>query len=207
MALLLVSFMEYDMLLDNVNNSNIVGRLQVNNGERTVLIPNQIQYGWGFAAAKLLATGNAAYRVSAMYIEFENVASSGDAVTPPTYARSEGQEYYEGLAFVADRDFIRASLLLPAAVSIEEGYEDYIPANEGNLLTFYTQTQGTVGYHGKAFSNAVNSKIFGAALVVTPVSDDPAKDIIVARTYLSAPNQVLKVAASQVGLTWSLSLI
>ena len=195
------------MIQDSVNNANIIGRLQFNNGERTVLIPNQIQYGWGIAAAKLMATGNAAYRISAMYIEFENVAVSSDPVTPPSYTRSEGQEYYEGLSLVADRDFIRASLLLPAAVSVEEGYEDYVPENEGNLLTFYTQTQGTAGYHGKTFSNAVNSKIFGAALVATPDPDDPTKDIIVARTYLSSPNQVLKIAASQVGLTWGLSLI
>lgn len=195
------------MIQDSVNNANVIGRLQLNNGERTVLVPNQIQYGWGAAAAKLLATGNLAYRVSAMYIEFENVASGGDAVTIPTYTRAEGQEYYEGLAFVADRDFIRASLLLPAAITVEEGYEDYMPANEGNLLTFYTQTQGTVGYHGTTFSNAVNSKVFGAALVVTPFPDDPTKDIVVARTYLSAPNQVLKIASSQIGLTWGLSLI
>jgi len=199
--------MGYDMIQDSVNNANIIGRLQFNNGERTVLIPNQIQYGWGIAAAKLMATGNAAYRISAMYIEFENVAVSSDPVTLPSYTRSEGQEYYEGLALVSDRDFIRASLLLPAAVSVEEGYEDYVPENEGNLLTFYTQTQGTTGYHGKTFSNAVNSKIFGAALVATPDPDDPTKDIIVARTYLSSANQVLKIAASQVGLTWGLSLI
>jgi len=113
--------MGYDMIQDSVNNANIIGRLQFNNGERTVLIPNQIQYGWGIAAAKLMATGNAAYRISAMYIEFENVAVSSDPVTLPSYTRSEGQEYYEGLALVSDRDFIRASLLLPAAVSVEEG--------------------------------------------------------------------------------------
>jgi len=98
-------------------------------------------------------------------------------------------------------------LLLPASVSIEDGYEDHLPKDEGNLLTFYTQTQGVVGYHGCPFSNTVNSKVFGAALVVTPDPTDPVRDIVVARTYLNTSSQLLKIAAGQVGLTWQLSLL
>lgn len=192
---------------DVITTPNIRGCLTVASASRVSVVQNQIQYGWGAAAAKLLATGNTAYKISAMYVEFENVVDGEDVVTPPTYTRSEGREYYENLSLLPDRDFLRVSLLLPAAVSVEAGYEDYIPDNEGNLLTFYTQSQGSFGYHGRAFNHSVNSKIFGAALVVTPDADDPTADIIVARTYLNSGDQVLKVAASQVGLTWRLSLL
>ena len=194
-------------MLDVITTPNIRGRLIVSAGGCNSVVQNQIQYGWGAAAAKLLATGNAAYKISTMYVEFENVADGEDVVTPPTYTRSEGREYYENLAMLPDRDFLRVPLLLPAAVTVEAGYEDYMPDNEGNLLTFYTQSQGIAGYHGREFNHNVNSKIFGAALVVTPDAEDPTADIIVARTYLNTDNQVLKVAASQVGLTWQLSLL
>lgn len=192
---------------DVITAPNIRGRLTVTAGGRVSTVQNQIQYGWGAAAAKLLATGNAAYKISTMYVEFENVGSAGDVVTQPTYTRSEGREYYENLSLLPDRDFLRVPLLLPAAISVESGYEDYMPDAEGNLLTFYTQSQGIAGYHGRAFNHSVNSKIFGAALVVTPDATDPTADIIVARTYLNSGDQVLKVAASQVGLTWQLSFL
>lgn len=192
---------------DVIRIPNIRGRLSIVCGDREAAVPNQIQYGWGAAAARLMATGDIAYKISAMYIEFENVADGDDVVTAPTYARTEGQEYYENLILLPDRDFLRVPLLLPAAVSVEPGYEDHLPANEGNLLTFYTQSSGVVGYHGRTFSHTVNSKIFGAALVVTPDNADPTKDIVVARTYLNSEDQVLKVAARQVGMTWQLSLL
>lgn len=192
---------------DVITTPNIRGRLAVYSAGRRCTVQNQIQYGWGAAVSKLLATGNAAYKISTMYVEFENVASGGDVITPPTYTRSEGREYYENLSLLSTRDFLRVPLLLPAAVSVEAGYEDYIPENEGNLLTFYTQSQGATGYHGRTFSHSVNSKVFGAALVVSPDAEDPTADIIVARTYLNSGDQVLKVAASQVGLTWQLSLL
>ena len=192
---------------DIIDTARVQGHLHVHNGRSGSSVANQIQYGWGAVAAKLMGAGDQAYKISTMYIEFENVASPGDPVTLPTYTRSEGQEYYENLSLATDRDFLRVSLLLPAAVSVEDGYEDYIPANEGNLLTFYTQSQGAVGYHGRTFSHSVNSKVFGAALVATPTADDPTQDIIVARTYLLAASQVLKIASSQIGLTWRLSLL
>lgn len=195
------------MLRDRVVMTHVRGRLTVSSGAITHTTPNQIQYGWGAAAAKLLATGNPSYRISAMYIEFENVESPEDAVSVPTFDRSEGREYYENLGLLADRDFLRVGLLAPPDVAVVEDYEEYLPAGEGNLLTFYTQTQGAAGYHGRTFNHSVNSKVFGAALVVTPDGDDPTKDIIVARTYLAVEEQVLKIAARQIGLTWQLSLL
>ena len=141
------------MMRDIIDTARVQGHLHVHNGRSGSSVANQIQYGWGAVAAKLMGAGDQAYKISTMYIEFENVA------------------------------------------------------NEGNLLTFYTQSQGAVGYHGRTFSHSVNSKVFGAALVATPTADDPTQDIIVARTYLLAASQVLKIASSQIGLTWRLSLL
>jgi len=168
--------------------------------------PNQIQYSWGFVAAQCIGKGDRNYRISSMYVEFENVASPGDAVTIPTFGRDEGQAYYSDLMLSPNRDFLRVPLIVDPTIGIEEGFEDYFMAGvDGNKLTFFTQTQGTVGYHGKTFSDSVNSKIFGVALVATPVHGDPSQDVVFARTYFDTGDQTLKLASSQVGITWDVS--
>lgn len=165
--------------------------------------PNQLQHGWGYAAAQCLGKGNRSYKIAAMYIEFENTASSGDPVTAPTYDRAEGVEYYQDLELSVDRDFLRVPLLVEPEIGIETGYEDSFTAGEsGNKLTFFTQTQGTTGFHGKTFSDSVNSTIFGVALVATPEFSDPTKDVVAARTYFEVADQVVKLPNSQVGVTW-----
>ena len=165
--------------------------------------PNQLQHTWGYVAAQCMGKGNRSYKIAAMYIEFENTASSGDPVTAPSYDRSEGIEYYQDLALSADRDFLRVPLLVEPEIGIETGYEDSFTEGEsGNKLTFFTQTQGTTGFHGKTFSDSVNSTIFGVALVATPEFSDPTKDVVGARTYFDVADQVVKLPNSQVGVTW-----
>ena len=167
---------------------------------------NQIQYGWGTVAAQCIAKGDRSYKINAIYMEYENVASPGDTVSVPTYGREEGYDYYSNLALSADRDFIRAPLLVEPGISIATGYEDYFTDGvDGNQATFYTQSQGATGFHGKAFSDGSNSKVFGAALVATPDFSDPTQDIVVARTYFATGNQTLKLASSQIGITWDVS--
>jgi hypothetical protein len=179
------------------------------NGERHVepitFKPNQIQIDWGFVAAKAIGQGDSLYKISTMYIEYENVASPGDPVTVPTFDRSEGIEYYEDLQSSSTKDFLRVPLITNPTIGIETGFESYFTAPEGNKLTFYTQTQGTEGIHGKTFSDSVNSKIYGAALVATPVFADRTKDIIFARNYYATAEQTVKEASNQVGVTWEIS--
>lgn len=164
---------------------------------------NQIQYEWGAVAAQCIGMGNRNYRVNAMYIEYENVASPSDDVTVPTYGRDEGRGYYDDLAMSATRDFLRVPLLFQPSIGIESGYEDYFTAGvNGNKLTFYTQSQGTTGFHGKSFNSSANSKVFGVALVATPVFADPTQDLVFARTYFEVADQTPKLASSQVGITW-----
>ncbi len=165
--------------------------------------PNQIQTPYGFAAAMTLGMGDPNYRIRAFYVEFANVADPGDVVTAPAYEEDEGLEYFNDLAFSGDQDFLRVPLLQKPMLSIADGYEDVFAENvSGNKLTFFTMTSGTVGIHGKQFSHAVNSKIFGLSLVATPVVGDRSMDVVCARVYLDPDEQVLKQASHQAGLTW-----
>lgn len=167
---------------------------------------NQIQYDWGFVAAKTIGEGDRNYRVSSLYIEYENVSLPGDPVTPPSFARDEGVDYYIDLALSSTRDFLRVPLLVSPTIGIEPGFEDWFTEGvNGNLLTFYTQTQGTAGFHGKPFSAAVNSKVFGAALVATPLFADQTQDVVFARTYFDVSDQEVKSASKQFGVTWDVS--
>lgn len=164
---------------------------------------NQIQYAWGAVATRCIGLGDRNFRINAMYVEYENVADPEDPVTPPTFGRDEDRSYYGDLALSGTRDFLRVPLLLQPSIGIETGFEDYfIEGVSGNLLTFHAQTQGTVGFHGKSFNDGVNSKVFGVALVATPVFADPSQDIVFARTYFDTEDQTSKLASSQIGITW-----
>lgn len=170
--------------------------------------PNQIQLSWGAIATQCIGNGDKRYRINGMYLEYENVADPDDPITIPDFERSEGREYYQDLTFTSNRDFLRVPLQLPPGISIETGFEDFFTAGvDGNRMTFYTQSQGTSGFNGKPFSAGVNSKIFGVALVATPDFNDPTKDIVFARTYFETGDQTLKLASSQVGVTWDIAFL
>jgi hypothetical protein len=162
---------------------------------------NQIQWSWGEIACKLFGDGLPEYKIGGMYIEFENVASSGDTVTPPSFDRSEGIEYYSELSASATRDFLRVQLISSPKSSLISGYEG--SSTSVNQLTFFAQTSGSIGIHGKTFSAAANSKVFGLALVAMPKWEDRTKDLVFAREYYPTANQVLKQASSQIGVSWT----
>jgi hypothetical protein len=167
---------------------------------------NQIQYDWGYVAAQSIGVGDRNFRISSLYIEYENVTLPGDPVTPPTFSRDEGVEYYTDLAFSGARDFLRVPLLVEPSIGIAPGFEEWFTEGvDGNQLTFYTQTQGTAGFNGKPFSAAANSKVFGAALVATPVFADQTQDIVFARTYFDTADQEVKSVSKQFGVTWDIA--
>lgn len=169
--------------------------------------PNQIQYGWAAAVTKLLA-GHRGYAINGMYIEFENMTLPGDAATIPSFDRSEGIEYFQDLSFSSVRDFLRVPLLVNPSIGIHTGYDNYfVEGVSGNKLTFFTQSKGIAGYHGRTWSDSVNSKVVGVALIVMPELDDATKDIVFARSYLEVAEQTLKLPSSQVGVTWDISLL
>lgn len=167
---------------------------------------NQLQYGWGAIAAECIGRGNRDYRVNTMYIEYENVLDPETEIAVPTYGREEGQEYYQDLALSATRDFLRVPLTVEPSISIEPGYEDsFTDGLTGNVLTFFSQSQGTTGVHGKAYSSEAISKVFGVALVATPEFADPTRDLILARAYFTGSAQAVKLPSSQNGIAWDVA--
>jgi hypothetical protein len=169
---------------------------------------NQIQYSWGYIAAKQLGFKRQAdrpdYSISAMYIEFVNQADPAAPVSASAATRDTDINYYNLLA--GNNDFLRVPLSVEPSLGVSPGYDAHLPVTQqGNQLTFFVQTSGTAGVHGKAFSHSVNSKVFAAALVATPVFSDRTKDVIFARTVFSTENQVTKEASSQIGITWDIA--
>jgi hypothetical protein len=167
--------------------------------------PNQIQVFWAYSVAKAWGQGDPSYKPGAIYFEYKNVVSSGDLVAVPTYVRTDGLSYYNTLA--SPYDFLRIPLSSLPLISIQSGYEASFTDPEGNVLSFFAQTAEATGILGRTFSDSVNSKVFGVALVATPTWSDRTKDILIARTYFSTGQQQLKLSGSQIGVTWKIPLL
>lgn len=204
------------MLTDKIS-SGVRGHVQIwrvnaQTGEKVLLgeQPNQVQYTWGFIAAKQLGyrpgADRANYNISAVYLEFENQADPEADISVAPFARDVGLPYYNDLSSSSTRDFLRIPLSLEPAGGVSPNFEENLPVDQQlNQLTFFVQTSGTTGVHGKTFSHAVNSKVFSVALVATPDFSDRTKDVVFARALFSAANQVTKEASSQIGITWSVA--
>jgi hypothetical protein len=162
-------------------------------------LPNLVLYDWGAAAIRLFATGEQRYRISMMYIEFENVSNPSDPVTAPTMTRSDSNTYYNSLSGNPVRDYLRVPIL---GHQLSSSDQTLYPKK--NVVNFFAQTAGTSGVHGKPFSDTNNSKIFGMALVAAVDELDPTKDIIISRFYLPTSQQQLKAPNTQIGVEWRL---
>ena len=162
-------------------------------------VPNDILFGWAGNTAKLLTQGLTNFRISGMFLEFEN--NGGAPVTPPTFDRTGGLSYYQGLALSATRDYIRVPV---TAATLESSDEAQFP--DGNVMTFFAQTRGVVGVHGKSFSDAEDSRVFGGGLVAIVDEADDTQDIVFSRFYFDAADQQIKLPSSQIGLEWEIEL-
>jgi hypothetical protein len=177
--------------------------------------PNQIQYSWGYIAAKQLGfrrqPDRPDYHISAMYIEYENQLNPVTPISAAAFPRDLDISYYNALVDNTTRNFIRVPLSIEPALSVSEGYEANLPVNQsGNQLTFFAQTaEARVVYSGEAkeFSSLRNSKVYSAALVAAPALGDRTKDVIFARTVFAANHQVTKEASSQIGITWDIAFL
>lgn len=165
---------------------------------------NLILYTWGFIAAKCIGQGNAAYKVSAAYLEYENVANPADPVSVPSFSRGDGLPYYNGLS--GNRDYLRVALSGTPAIDIASGFESYFTAGvSGNRCTFSFQSAGTQGVLGRPFANGNNSKACGIALVATPLASDRLQDVVLCRGYFEVADQIVKGVSTQIGVDWKVT--
>lgn len=175
--------------------------------------PNQIQYSWGYIAARQIGyrpnPERLNYNISAVYIEFENQLDPAVDISVAPFARDLDIRYYNDLVNSSTRDFLRIPLILEPTGSVSSGFESNLPTEQQlNKLTFFVQTAGTAGVFGKDFSHngsGGTSKVYAAALVAAPNFNDRTKDVIFARTMFQPANQVTKEASSQIGLTWDIA--
>lgn len=154
-----------------------------------------VMYSWQQILSELLLRADPRYKISGMYIEYDNVADPLDPVTPPTLTRDRTIDYYTDLSLHPSRDFLRVSLLGTNSETVADV----------TTLTFIAGTSGSQGIHSKPFSAAANSKIFGAALVARPVAADRFQDVIFCAAYFDVTQQQLK-QASDVGVAWNIAL-
>jgi len=166
--------------------------------------PNLILYSWGYLACQALGAGNPAFKVAAAYLEYKNVINPTDQVPVPGFDRAGGLSYYSSLP--ANQDFLRVPLAGTPAIDIAPGSENYFVAGvSGNRATFSAQSAGATGNLGRPFSTAANSKLFGIALVATPVLGDWTHDVLLSRGYFAPSDQQLKTAGSQLGVRWAIT--
>jgi len=192
-------------LLDQIRHWNfVIGEVRVFDvdafGKRKLIaaLVNEYLYSGADVAARLVG-GYSAYKIGAMYFEFENLAAPGDPIIPPAFDRTGGVSYYSALA--APRDFIRVPMTItPTIISSDAAKYD------GNQITFFAMTSGDVGEHAVAFSHTQNSTVFGGALVSTPEPDTQANDLVWSRTYWAA-DAVLKQQNHQIGVQWTLRFL
>jgi hypothetical protein len=173
---------------------------------RAVVTHNDALPWWGYVAAKALSEGGFRWRIRKVYIEFENVADPDDVAAVPTVTPLDPDHalpYYQALADSPSRDYLRVDLRGAPALEVEAGYENYFEeADQGNLLLSFAQTTGILGVNGLPFNDSANSKVYGTALVAAPVETDPTQDIVVARAYFEAEDQLLKLPGMQIGISW-----
>ena len=169
---------------------------------------NQIQYTWGYVAAKHLGfrpnADRPSYHISTLYVEFENQDDPETPISVAPFSRSVSVEDYANLS--GNRDYLRLPIVIEPTLGVSPGYEENLPVNQSaNQLTFFVQTSGTTGVHGLSFASNVNSKVYAAALVASPDFGDPTKDVVFARTMFTTANQITKEASSQIGITWDIA--
>jgi len=166
-------------------------------------MPNMVVYEWASILANALANP-ANKTMMGMYLEFENVENVGDPVDVPDFGRDRTIQYYNDLQSSTVRNYLR----VPLTSALIGSTSDDFP--KGNSVTFFARSQGLNGVNGIPFSDAYNSVIFGAALVAFGDATDFTRDLIFSAFYFPTTpvnQQQPKLATSQVGLGWKISLM
>lgn len=163
---------------------------------------NLIAYDWGAILGELLRGAPDAknYSFGGMYLEFEN--NGGAAVTPPSPSRGGNHDYYASLASSATRDYLRVPVVARTLDSTDE-----LLYPRGNRISVFAQSSGSVGVHGKPFSVAASSRVYGGSLVAFPDIEDASQDLIFSRFYYeNADDQLIKLLGAEIGIEWRIKL-
>jgi hypothetical protein len=164
--------------------------------EHTEWQKNLVLYSWQEILAGLLSSGDSRFRLSGMYLEFENKLNPDAAVDLPTFDRTRDLSYYNSLSVHPTRDFLRVGVL-GSGVTVNQ---------QTTTVQLFASTSGAVGIHGKVFTNAANSTVIGASLVSIPEAADRTQDVLFSSIYFAPDKQKLKLANGDIGLTWQINL-
>lgn len=163
---------------------------------KTQWCSNAVLQSWcGLLVPLLLGDDPLKYRIGAMYIEYEN--NGGAAVTPPEFSREDSaSEYYADLALSSTRDYLRVPIIA-RTTDRDDGFEF------DNILTVTARTSGSVGQHGRAFTAAAQSRVYGGAAVAMPDEADASQDRVLSRFYFTdTAAQLVKILGSEIGYDW-----
>lgn len=160
--------------------------------------------GWALIVNKTMKTllaGGTPPGFNGIYLEFENVAAPEDRVSSlPSLTTARDVSYYLGLSSHPTRDYLR----LPVSTHGSFNSDDEVWAADNGLVVS-ARSSGLVGMHGKDFSAAANSVVFGTALVSMNDADDPSADWLAAAKYYAEAAQLLKQDVNPIACDWRLT--
>ena len=171
---------------------------------------NKLMVSWGYVACRCLGFADPAFRISKMYVEYENI-SSGTIIDVSFTKFDASLNYYSGLG--TNKDYLRLDLDGDPTIEVASGYETYFGGDngytedpyDGNKLHFVARTTGTAGVNGTAFGAASDSRIYGVALVAATQGSSSSGDILVSRGYIDETDHISVSAGVQVGVTWDIT--
>ena len=162
-------------------------------------LKNTLLYSAATIMPQLLA-GNTNYKLGAMYLEFKNGTDGSHLPSIPTYDRTGGIAYYNGLeAFGTSPilDYLRIPLIMVPTFTNSDSSGNYT----GNIVTFFATSTSLTGRWGRTFNQTQKSAVYGVAIAATPDINDPSQDIVFARTY-SNVGTLYKYDGSQIGVLY-----
>jgi hypothetical protein len=158
-----------------------------------------VVYEWGAVVSRLLAQGDIRYKISAMYLEFNN---GTPPLTVPSLDRTRTANYYHTLV---DNDYVS----VPIRSALVEASDETLYPN-GNRIVWTAKAGGDVlegVAHSLEFGSDAGSVVIGAALVSQLDEDDPSQDLVLCSFYFDEDEQQPKLSTSEIGVDWQLTLL
>jgi hypothetical protein len=136
--------------------------------------------------AVIPGTSDSGTKINTAYIEFVN----GDAIEPPEVNPASIADYFVQLGSTPDRDYLRVPILSHVVGKTDTG---------AAKLEMTVAADGETGVHGKSFSAAVGSRIYGFTLAASQGND--RGDILVVNHYYPPAEQIAKTESGSMILS------